>query len=277
MIGVIDYGSQYTHLILKNIRRLSVYSEIVSINDLERKINNYSGIIISGSPKNISDNIGDIILWEKLINKVEVPILGICYGAQLLASIYNCVIVDSSNREYGRTAIKINSCLDDNNDLLFDKIPEKINVWMSHSNSIIISEKTNISVKSLASSASNNNSAAFKSSYKKHYGLQFHPEVYHTSYGKQIIENYIINICNAETTWEPYNYVEKITADIIEQVRNDHVLMAVSGGVDSTTAAKLIEHVIGDKLHLIFVNNGLLRKGEPEEVIKCLQIHIQHH
>lgn len=258
-IIILDFGSQYTQLIGRAIREANVYCEILPYNknfDLTEEI---KGIILSGSPFSVNDAN---MLDRELESLSGFPLLGICYGAQLIAKKSGGRIEKSDKREYGRSKLHINK-----SDGLFNNVTEKSNVWMSHSDTImalpadftITAETQNIPI------------AAFKQESKKIFGLQFHPEVYHTEEGKKILKNFIIEICGCKGDWTPAHFINDSIKEIKKIVGNSNVIMALSGGVDSTVAAVLIHRAIGDRLHGIFVDNGLLRKDEFSQVLKTYQ------
>ncbi|MCS7233423.1 MAG: glutamine-hydrolyzing GMP synthase [Synergistetes bacterium] len=257
MIAILDFGSQYTKLIARRIRELGVFSEIlpwdITLPDLLNK--KPEGIIFSGGPASVLSP--DAPAPEREILETGIPILGICYGMQIIAKMLGGAVSSGKEREYGKTEIKVLS-----ESPLFKEIPERSFVWMSHGDSVTLpppgftitaeGEKTKI--------------AAMENSQKRIYGLQFHPEVAHTDYGMKILDNFLTEICKARKNWNMENFLKKAIIEIKEKVGNERVLCALSGGVDSTVAATLVKEIIGDNLIAVFVNNGLLRKGEPEEV-----------
>jgi len=258
-ILILDFGSQYTQLIARRIRELSVYCEIHPFNmDIDRiRRFNPRGIILSGGPSSIYEV--DAPLIKKDILKLGVPVLGICYGMQLIAYILGGEVEEASQREYGKTYITIK----DNRDLFrgFER-EEKTQVWMSHGDRI---EKIPDGFSVLASSDSTPY-AAFRDSSGKIFGLQFHPEVYHTLKGKDILRNFLFHICGCRPTWTMHSFVKQSIETLRAKIGNDRVICAVSGGVDSTVTAVLLHKAIGKRLSCIFVDNGLLREGEPEYV-----------
>jgi len=255
---IFDSGSQYTQLIARKIRELNVYCEIVPFN---KKINldaDIKGIIFSGSPFSVRDANHPELPVDEYIGKV--PILGICYGAQYLAQYYGGVVNASAHREYGRAhIIEINK-----QNPLFKGIDEGSQVWMSHADSVItipqgfevIAKTKDIPV------------AAFADLSRKTFAIQFHPEVYHSVQGKELLKNFVIDICGCPANWTPAAYIETTVADIRNTVKEDKVILAISGGVDSSVAALLLNKAIGKQLTCIFVNNGLLRKNEYEHVLE---------
>jgi len=257
-ILILDFGSQYTQLIARRIRELHVYSEIHPYDyDLD-KIKEFcpKGLILSGSPASLTSECS--FKLNKEVLSLGIPILGICYGMQSIADITGGKVDSSSEREYGRAEITI-----DRNSLLFKDISqEKINVWMSHGDKVLSFSE---GFQTIAYSE-NSPIAAFENAPKKIYGVQFHPEVTHTSFGKDILGNFIFNVCDAKASWTMASFIEEALNKIREQAGDSHVVCGLSGGVDSSVAAALVHKAIGDKLTCIFVNNGVLRKDEAEQV-----------
>jgi GMP synthase (glutamine-hydrolysing) len=257
-ILILDFGSQFTQLIARCIREANVYCEIIPYTKEFEIDETLKGIILSGSPFSVNDENFPWVDIEKLNDKL--PILTICYGAQLTAKHYGGVVNKSNKREYGRAHLTIESM-----DILFKHIESNSQVWMSHSDSIVelptgfeLLAKTNdIPV------------AAFKKSNAVNplYGLQFHPEVHHSSDGKKMITNFLVEVCKCECNWTPASFINETVTALKEQIGNAKVIMGLSGGVDSTVAATLIHKAIGNNLYGIFVDNGLLRKDEFEQVL----------
>ena len=260
-ILIVDYGSQYTHLILKSIRKLGVYCDVVNKLPIMQEDWLYvKGIILSGGPDEVPDTI-DIDL-----NRINCPILGICYGAQYIAKYYGSKI-QKKNSEYGKTLINIDSELYNLHEAtIFNHINSQIEVWMSHENSIVQNLSSSLKLEVL-SITSNGNIAAFKIRDKQTYGLMFHPEVSHTTNGLIILDNFLY-ICSCRKSWKPANIVSNILKNIKTIVKKEKVIMAISGGVDSTVAATLINKAIGKRLICVFIDNGLLRYNEYEDVLK---------
>jgi GMP synthase (glutamine-hydrolysing) len=257
-IIILDFGSQYTQLIARSVREANVYCEIIPFSQSFELQGNLKGIILSGSPYSVNDTNAPVIDLKGLVKNL--PVLGICYGAQLTAKTFGGHIEKSSQREYGRAIISVRR----NNDPLMKGISEKTEVWMSHGDSIldlpagfdILATTESIPV------------AAFKyGDDRPVYGLQFHPEVYHTKEGKQIISNFLVNVCGCSQDWTPAHFVNDTVTALKKKIGDRKVIMALSGGVDSTVAATLISKAIGDKLYGIFVDNGVLRKNEFEAVL----------
>jgi len=257
-ILVIDAGSQYTQLIARRIRELNVYSEIISASkDLDESFLYFTnGIILSGSPYSVHDENTPQFKIGNFIGKI--PILGICYGAQFIAKKFSGIIKKSNKREFGKSKLLIIK-----ESLLFKNIPKQFYVWMSHSDTIEnIPNFFNVIAKT-----ENINIAAFESFEKKLYGVQFHPEVIHTEYGLEILKNFVFNICNSIPTWTPSNFINEKVNEIKNLVKDEKVIMAVSGGVDSTVASTLIRKAIDKNLYCVFVDTGLLRKNEVQDVL----------
>ncbi len=265
-ILILDFGSQYTQLIARSVREANVYCEIVPFNKDIEYTDDLKGVILSGSPFSVNDE-NALIIDAKSINQ-KVPVLGICYGAQLVAKVYGGVVEKSDKREYGRSKLQIQ-----HEDELLKEVKNDSDVWMSHSDTIkklpdgfTISASThNIPVaafysKQTAPEGGQANNPIF--------GLQFHPEVYHSAEGKKIIKNFLVNICKCSQDWTPAHFINDTVADIKEKIGDKKVIMALSGGVDSTVAATLIHKAIGKNLYGIFVDNGVLRKDEFEQVLE---------
>ena len=267
MILVIDYGSQYTQLIARRVREHGVYCEIISCLDEIPKTTRFelTGFILSGGPSSVyQENAPQ--LTPGLINSGK-PILGICYGAQLMAHALGGGVSFAKKREYGFTQIKIKDYSD-----LFKGFENKasndlLKVWMSHGDRITALPKDFEQV----ATSDNSPHCAIKAVSKKLYGVQFHPEVYHTDFGKEIIGNFLFNICNAKKNWDIGSFVKKTVEELKKTIGNDKVVLGLSGGVDSTVVAALLAKAAHDKVNAIFVDNGLLRKNEFEEVLKTLR------
>ena len=253
---IYDFGSQYTQLIARRIRELEVYCEILPFHNSKDLGPEVRGIILSGSPKSVREE--SPISPPEFILTHNIPILGICYGAQWLAQATGGKVSPSNTREYGRA--KLIRSADSN---LWDGISEETQVWMSHSDTItelgsdfeVIGKTESIPV------------AAFAHRHKPIFGVQFHPEVVHSEQGKQVLKNFVYNICGLEASWTPANFVKETMAKIREDVGTDNVVLGLSGGVDSSVVALLLSEAIGNQLYCIFVDNGLLRKDEYKEVL----------
>ena len=256
-IIIVDFGSQYTQLIARRVRELNVYCEIFPYNHLPEITQAVKGIILSGSPCSVLDKDAPYIDIDHYFG--EIPVLGICYGAQLIAHKNNGNVLPSQIREYGRARLEE---IDQHYDLL-KEIQINTQVWMSHGDTISsLPEDFDV-----IASTSSVDIAAYKIKDKDVYGIQFHPEVTHTLEGKTVLRNFVVHICRCSQDWTPDIFVETTVADIKSQIGDDKVVLGLSGGVDSTVAAVLIHKAIGQNLHCIFVDNGLLRKDEFESVL----------
>lgn len=261
-ILVIDFGSQYTQLIARRIREFKVYSEIIPCNVpfSEIKKRAPAGIILSGGPASVFEEGAPTI--DKEIFALGIPILGICYGMQLITHLLGGKVSKAEKREYGKAVLHI----DDFSDLFSDVSNETI-VWMSHGDKITEMPQGFVRL----AHTENSPYAAIADREKKIYALQFHPEVVHTEEGKTILHNFVFKICGCLPTWDMHSFVERQTAEIREKVGKYKVVCAVSGGVDSTVTAVLVHRAIGDALTCIFVDNGLLRAGERQKVEEMLR------
>ncbi len=263
-IIILDFGSQYTQLIARAVREANVYCEIIPYHKPVQYSPDLKGIILSGSPFSVNDpNAPEVDIQEMASNR---PLLGICYGAQLTSKYFGGRVERSEKREYGRAILQKKE-----DATIMDDVPENSQVWMSHGDSIL---QLPANAKVLATT----NSipvAAFQVEEEQlnHiYGLQFHPEVYHSEFGKKIIQNYLYKVCKCTGDWTPAHFITDTVAALKEQIGDKKVVMALSGGVDSTVAATLIHKAIGKNLFGIFVDNGVLRKDEFEQVIKTYEV-----
>ena len=254
---ILDFGSQYTQLIARRVRELNIYCEIHPYNKQPTNTNDFKAVILSGSPSSVRANDAPHPDLSEIRGKK--PILAVCYGAQYLAHFSGGKVAPSNTREYGRANL---SFIKDN-EIFFSDISEGSQVWMSHSDTI---KELPTNAIHLASTADVEN-AAFRIEGEKTYAIQFHPEVYHSTDGKQLLENFLVKIAGVEQTWTPNSFVETTVANIKQTVGNDKVVLGLSGGVDSSVAAVLLHKAIGENLYCIFVNNGLLRKDEFESVL----------
>ena len=265
-ILIIDFGSQFTQLIARRVRELEVYSEIIShkkINNQKDLTNNVIGIILSGGPLNVYEITK--VKFEKELLRLGIPVLGICFGHQILSKELGGKVKKSKTREFGLVKIKkINNSILTKN---FFKKNGSNNVWMSHADEVSQLPK---GFKTIASSL-NSKLAIIENSQKTIFGTQFHPEVTHTSKGKIIIKNFVYLICKSKKNWSPKQQKQKLIKNIRNQVCNSKVICALSGGVDSSVVAKLLYTAIGKKLTCIFVNTGLLRKNEEFQVLKTFK------
>ncbi len=255
-ILILDFGSQFTQLIARRVRELNVYCEIHPFNHIPTIHSGIKGVILSGSPCSVRDEVSPDVDVTQFGN---IPVLGVCYGAQMIAHKMGGVVSPSQMREYGRAKL---STVDHHNELL-KEISIDSQVWMSHADTIV-SVPDNFEITASTQSV---RVAAYKLKNEKIYGIQFHPEVTHTLEGKNLLRNFVVHICGCAQDWTPDQFVETTILDLKNKLGNDRVVMALSGGVDSTVAATLIHKAIGNNLYCIFVDNGLLRKGEFEQVL----------
>ncbi len=264
-IAVLDFGSQYSQLIARRVRECQVYSELVpfdiALADLRRL--NPRGLILSGGPASVYEP-GAPRLRPEILN-AGWPILGICYGMQLLAHELGGRVAAAAHREYGPARLQVA----DGDTALFAGLGAELDVWMSHGDRIV---EMPAGFHVLAQTA-NAPIAAMGDPERRLYGLQFHPEVVHTPGGKQILENYC-RLCGCHQTWTPGSFIEEAVAAIRTQVGQGQVICALSGGVDSAVAATLVHRAVGDQLTAVFVNNGLLREGEAEESLRAFRQHL---
>ncbi len=266
MIKIIDCGSQYTQNIARRVRELNVYSEIVPFHThIDEIKKDAEGIIISGGQFSVYDEGAP--LYDKKIFDTGIPILGICYGQQSIAYLLGGVVKPTKNREYGETKVTLSR-----ESLLFHDVPNEITVWMSHGDIVeIIPDGYEVLAKS-----ENGHITSFQNSNRGIYAVQFHPEVDHTEQGRKILDNYI-NICKAQRTWKAEEDYERIVKEISEKIKGKKGIGGISGGVDSTTASVLIKKIAGDNFIPIFVDNGLLRLNEVNEVKDLLSNVIDIH
>lgn len=253
---ILDFGSQYTQLIARRVRELNVYCEIHPYNHIPAITSNIKGVILSGSPCSVRDAGSpdvDLTLFGTL------PVLGVCYGAQLMAHKSGGTVLPSQIREYGRAKL---TTVDHHNELM-KEISLDSQVWMSHADTIASIPDTY----EIIASTPSVKVAAFKRKGEQIYGIQFHPEVTHSLEGKNLLRNFVVHICGCAQDWTPDLFVESTVDDLKKKLGNDKVVMALSGGVDSTVAAMLVHKAIGKNLYCIFVDNGLLRKNEFEQVL----------
>lgn len=253
---ILDFGSQYTQLIARRIRELQVYSEIHPFHFVPENFTDYKGIILSGSPCSVLDQ--DAPQPNAAIFASGLPILGICYGAQWMAKNFGGAMLPAKVREYGRAHLQIKT-----GSPLFHGIDNGSQIWMSHGDTIghlgadfqVTATTDEIPI------------AAFEHKQKPVYGIQFHPEVVHSEDGETLLFNFVRNICGCHPSWTPASFIDATVSTLKATLGNDKVVMGLSGGVDSTVAATLLHHAIGANLHCIFVDNGLLRKHEYQQVL----------
>ena len=254
---ILDFGSQYTQLIARRVRELFIYCEIHPYHKIPNDLDTYKAVILSGSPFSVRANDAPHPNLEQI--KGKIPLLGVCYGAQYLAHFYGGQVNLSETREYGRANLEYFEAKDP----FFRDVSKNSQVWMSHADTILTLPKGS----KLIGSTEDVANAAYKILGEDTYAIQFHPEVYHTTDGKQILKNFLVDIANVKQNWTPDSFIEMAIDEIKEMVNEDVVILGLSGGVDSSVAAMLLNRALGDKLNCIFVNNGLLRKNEYEEVL----------
>lgn len=256
-IIILDFGSQYTQLIARRVRELNVYCEIHPYNNLPEFDDTVKGVIFSGSPYSVRQEDAPQIDYTSIQNRF--PLLAVCYGAQYLAQQSGGEVLPSEIREYGRANLQF---VDQDNALL-KGVPVQSQVWMSHGDTI----KEIPSTFKIIASTDKVRVAAYQIDGTHTYGIQFHPEVTHSTDGQVLLKNFVVDICGCSQDWTPDTFVESTVAGLKAQLGSDHVIMALSGGVDSTVAAVLLHQAIGENLHCIFVDHGLLRKNEYEQVL----------
>lgn len=259
-ILILDFGSQYTQLIARRVRELNVFCEIHPYNKVPTDLTNVKGVIYSGSPFSVRDQDSPRL---DPVQFSSFPLLGVCYGAQLMAQTEGGKVEPSTTREYGRANL---DHIDSGSELM-KGVSINSQVWMSHGDTItdlpdsfeIIASTESVEV------------AAYKVKDENRFGIQFHPEVTHSTDGLQIIKNFVVNICDCKQDWTPDHFVDSSVAELKDKIGNDKVVLGLSGGVDSSVAAMLLHNAIGSQLHCIFVDNGLLRKNEFESVLDSYQ------
>ena len=261
MILILDFGSQYTQLIARRVREMNVYCEIHPWNKCPEITTNIKGVILSGSPFSVRDEASPNPDLEKI--KGKVPLLGVCFGAQYLANKFGGEVLPSTIREYGRAHL---SFIDHSN-VLMRGMSDGTQVWMSHGDTIknvpdnysVIASTTDVAI------------AGFQIAGENTFGIQFHPEVYHSLEGAILLRNFLVDVCACSQDWTPDSFVEETISKLKAQIGEDKVILGLSGGVDSTVAAVLLHKAIGANLHCIFVDNGLLRKNEFQQVLDSYQ------
>lgn len=257
-ILIIDFGSQYTQLIARRVRELNVYCEIHPYHKVPEIDTDVKGVILSGSPYSVNDPEAPKPSLDAF--KGRLPLLGVCYGAQLLAKMAGGSVKGAPSREYGRAMLTVV----DATDPLMHSHPSPTQVWMSHGDTI-----TDIPASfHIIGSTENVKVAAYRIEGEESWGIQFHPEVYHSTDGTRLLSNFVLGICGCSGTWSPDSFIETTVAELKEKIGNDQVILGLSGGVDSTVAAVLLNKAIGHQLQCIFVNNGLLRLNEFEGVLE---------
>ena len=256
-ILIIDFGSQYTQLIARRVREMNVYCEIHPFNKIPALNEDVKGVILSGSPSSVRDE--DAPKPDISAIKGKLPLLGVCYGAQLLANEYGGEVEGAPSREYGRAMLTVIAP----EDPLMLGVPSPTQVWMSHGDTITrLPENYHV-----IGSTENVRAAAYHIEGEQTWGIQFHPEVYHSTDGTRILSNFVLGICGCDGSWSPASFIETTVSELKEKLGDERVILGLSGGVDSSVAAMLLHKAIGDRLTCIFVNNGLLRKNEFEDVL----------
>lgn len=256
-ILILDFGSQYTQLIARRVRELNIYCEIHPYNKVPKDLSEVKGVILSGSPFSVRDKESPVPQLDSLRNKL--PLLGVCYGAQFLAQHDGGEVLPSEIREYGRANLGFinQDCK------LMHGISHNSQVWMSHGDTILtLPENFEI-----VASTETVDVAGFKIKGEDTFGIQFHPEVYHSTEGTRLLYNFVVDVCGCQQKWTPDSFVETTVESLKQQLGNDKVVLGLSGGVDSSVAAILLHKAIGKNLYCIFVDNGLLRKNEFEDVL----------
>ncbi len=265
-VMILDFGSQYTQLIARKIRELNVYAEIVpfdiSIDEIRKE--NPRVIILSGGPSSIYDD--DSPKVDSELFSLEVPMLGICYGLYVVVDAFGGKIEYSSKREYGRATVDV-----EKDSELFSGLENRQVVWMSHGDKVLEPPEGFV----ITASSLNAEVAAIENSEKKIYGVQFHPEVYHTEHGMEILSNLLFDVCGLSRSWTMESFIHSTVEAIQKEVGDGTVLLGLSGGVDSSVTAVLLQKAIGDRLYCVFVNNGVLRKNEHEQVIERFEKHLK--
>lgn len=257
-ILILDFGSQYTQLIARRVREMNVYCEIHPYNKIPTLDESVRGVILSGSPSSVRDenapkpNLSGI--------KGVLPLLGVCYGAQYLAYAYGGDVAPAPSREYGRAMLTVN----DGEDALMNGLPSPTQVWMSHGDTIVALPEGYTTIASTEDVAN----AAYRIEGERTWAIQFHPEVYHSTDGMQLLRNFVVGICGCSQDWTSESFVESTVKALREQLGDDKVVLGLSGGVDSSVAAVLLHKAIGKNLYCIFVDSGLLRKDEFDDVME---------
>ena len=256
-IIILDFGSQFTQIIGRRVRELNVYCEIYPFNKVPNIDSSVKGVILSGSPYSVRDDNAPKVDLSGI--KGKMPLLAVCYGAQYIAHHYGGEVNGSSTREYGRAILTI----EDTDSPIFKDIPKSSQVWMSHGDSI---NKLPNNAKLIASTA-DVRYAAYSIEGEETYAFQYHPEVFHSEQGGNMLKNFVYGVCKCKGDWTADSFIESTVAQLKEQLADDNVILGLSGGVDSTVAAVLLHRAIGKNLHCIFVDNGLLRKDEFKNVL----------
>ncbi len=257
-ILILDFGSQYTQLIARRVRELNIYCEVHPFNKIPATDHSVKGVILSGSPYSVRDK--DAPQPDLDAIKGKLPLLGVCYGAQWLAQAYGGSVEPASSREYGRAILTVG----DKNDPLLTGMPESTQVWMSHGDTITALPAGY----RITASTDDVRNAAFRIEGEQTWGIQFHPEVYHSTDGAQLLKNFAVGICGCRQDWSSESFIENTVKELKQTLGNDKVVLGLSGGVDSSVAAVLLHKAIGQNLYCIFVDTGLLRKDEFRDVLE---------
>ena len=267
MIAILDFGSQYSELIARRIRETEVYSEVLSYRTTAAQLRelNPKGIILSGGPSSVYDDRAP--LCDPEIWNLGIPVIGVCYGMQLMVQQLGGLVERAERGEYGKANLLV-----DSPSKLLDAVPDSSVMWMSHGDSVV---KMPDGFELLAHTE-NTPCAAIADTTRNFYGVQFHPEVVHSQSGQILIRNFVYQVCGCKPTWTTEAFVEQAIREVKERVGDKQVLLALSGGVDSSTLAFLLHRAIGDKLTCMFIDQGFMRKGEPERLVKLFdeQFHI---
>ena len=266
LILILDFGSQYTQLIARRVRECRVYSKIVPYNISAKEIKEIGakGIILSGGPASVTEKKSPKV--DKKIFKLNIPIFGICYGMQLIAQFFAGRVKHTKSREFGRSELFI-----DNHKDIFNNLPGNLTCWMSHGDYVSKLPKGF----TILAHTLNTQIAAFANKQRKVFGVQFHPEVIHTSRGDQVVSNFLYRVCKCAPSWQISSFIKQAERRLKEVVRKSRVVCALSGGVDSAVTAILVHRAIGKNLRCIFVDNGLLRKAEADQIRKIFKIHFK--
>jgi len=257
-IVILDFGSQYTQLIARRVRELNVYCEIHPFNKIPELDASVRGVILSGSPFSVRDEKAP--KPDLTAIKGRLPLLGVCYGAQYLAHFYGGEVQSAPSREYGRAMLTVV----EPSDPLMQGVPSPTQVWMSHGDTITSVPDTY----RVIASTEDVRYAAFRIEGERSWGIQFHPEVYHSTDGITLLRNFVVGICGCKQDWTPESFVETTVRELREKLGDDRVVLGLSGGVDSSVAAVLLHRAIGKNLYCIFVDSGLLRKNEFDSVLE---------
>lgn len=257
-ILILDFGSQYTQLIARRVRELNVYCEIHPFNKIPEIDASVRGVILSGSPFSVRDEHAPNPDLSRI--KGKMPLLGVCYGAQYLASAFGGEVKPAPSREYGRAMLTV----EESGDPLMQGLPKMTQVWMSHGDTITAVPENY----KLIAGTEDVRVAAYRIGGEQTWGIQFHPEVYHSTDGTQLLKNFVVEICGCKQAWTSESFVETTVRELREKLGDDKVVLGLSGGVDSSVAAVLLHRAIGERLYCIFVDSGLLRKNEFEDVLE---------